>query len=64
MGPAKLIPSFVNCAAGEEFGTLMLVYLGIMFLFIHCLLKQISELHFSNFSLYVLEFLDEKSLAG
>ena len=34
------------------------------FWFMHCSLKQILELHFYNFSLYVLEFLYEKSLAG
>jgi hypothetical protein len=42
----------------------MLAILAIIFLFMDCLLKQILELHFSNFSFYVLEFLDEKSLAG
>jgi len=42
----------------------MLAYLGIIFLFMHCLLKQILELQFSNFSLYVLEFLEEKTLSG
>jgi hypothetical protein len=32
--------SFENCAAGDEFGILILTYLEVIFLFIDCFLKE------------------------
>jgi len=50
-------------SAGDEFGILMFAYLGFTFLNKHCLLKNILEMHLSNFS-FVLEFIDEKSFVS